>query len=450
MSLIAPYTLLLMKLINHFYIDLIYKYSLMIKKIYKSLLLDKYIKDIFFQGSGNSIAQMISILILPILSRIYNPEDFGIFNIFTQFTALMGILLTFRLEYFVLLNKSNIEISCYLKKIFSLSLILTLFYSIIFLLFHQKITFFSEDITATSYFILCPLAGLAFSFSILFQQLVQREEDFKTSGLSEIINKMFYGITALMGFFYKSVIFLLMSTVLGPLSKAIFLFKKSNSEIVRNSFSNSIVGKIKKEIVKNSISFSTSSLIQFFIGILPILYITKNFSITTLGHFSLVISCLYLPTSLLGNALGQVYFQRSSSLYHEKKSFWKIWIKTFKTVIYVGIPVYFIVYLFSPELFPLVFGEEWVDAGRYASIFSIASFFNFISIPMDRTSFILNKNWYPVCWNLLRLITVSFVIVYSLEKELNFLEFLNVYIIQISLMYLIDLIFNMVFVKNTQ
>ena len=419
----------------------------MIKKIYKSLSLDKYVKDIFLQGSGNTIAQMISILILPILSRIYNPEDFGIFNLFTQITALMGIILTFRLEYFVLLNKSNNEISCYLKKIFSFSFILTFFYSIILLLFHQKITFFSEDITATSYFILCPLAGLAFSFSILFQQLVQREEDFKTSGFSEIINKMFYGITALMGFFYNNVIFLLMATVFGPLSKAIFLLKKSNSKVLRNSFSNTIVGKIKKEIVKNSISFSTSSFIQFFIGILPILYITKNFSITTLGHFSLVISCLYLPTSLLGNALGQVYFQRSSSLFHQKKSFWKIWIKTFKTVIYIGIPLYSIVYLLSPELFPIVFGDEWVDAGIYARTFSIASFFAFVSTPMDRTSFILNKNWYPVCWNILRLVTVSVVLIYSLEKELNFLEFLNIYMIQISLMYLIDLIFNMLFIK---
>ena len=419
----------------------------MIKKIYKSLLLDKYIKDVLFQGTGNSFAQLISILILPLLSRIYTPEDFGLFSLFTQITAFFGIIITFRLEYFLLLNKSSNEISSYLNKIFKISFVLTIVYTIILFFFNHKLIFFSIDLSNTVYFILCPLAALFFSYSILFQQLVQKKEDFKISGFSEVINKMFYGSTALLGFFYKNVIFLIMASIIGPFSKAIFLVKKSNFNILKKSFSPLTIGIVKKDIIKNSISFSTSSFIQFFIGILPILYITKTFSITTLGHFSLVISCLYLPTSLLGSALGQVYFQRSSSLFQEKKSFWKIWIKTFKTVVYIGIPAYSIVYLLSPELFPIVFGDEWVDAGTYARTFSIASFFTFISTPMDRTSFILNKNWYPVCWNLLRLITVSVVLIYSLDKELNFLEFLNIYIIQISLMYLIDLIFNMLFVK---
>jgi teichuronic acid exporter len=419
----------------------------MIKKIYKSLLSDKYIKDVLFQGTGNSFAQLISILILPLLSRIYTPEDFGLFSLFTQITAFFGIIITFRLEYFLLLNKSSNEISSYLNKIFKISFVLTIVYTIILFFFNHKLIFFSIDLSNTVYFILCPLAALFFSYSILFQQLVQKKEDFKISGFSEVINKMFYGSTALLGFFYKNVIFLIMASIIGPFSKAIFLVKKSNFNILKKSFSPLTIGIVKKDIIKNSISFSTSSFIQFFIGILPILYITKIFSITTLGHFSLVISCLYLPTSLLGSALGQVYFQRSSSLFQEKKSFWKIWIKTFKTVVYIGIPAYSIVYLLSPELFPIVFGDEWVDAGTYARTFSIASFFTFISTPMDRTSFILNKNWYPVCWNLLRLITVSVVLIYSLDKELNFLEFFNIYIIQISLMYLIDLIFNMLFVK---
>lgn len=420
----------------------------MIKNIFKKLLLDKYIKDVLFQGTGNSFAQLISILILPLLSRIYTPEDFGVFNLFTQITAFFGIIVTFRLEYFVLLNKSYKEISSYLKRIYQISFLLVIFYTILLVFFNHKFIILSNDISDTTYFILCPLAGFIFSYSILYQQLVQKKEDFKSSGFSEVLNKMFYGITALLGFFYKNVIFLLMASIIGPFIKTVFLAKSSSFQLLKNSFSSLTEGRIKKDIIKNSISFSTSSIIQFFIGILPILYITKNFSITTLGHFSLVISCLYLPTSLLGNALGQVYFQRCSSLFHEKKSFWKIWIKTFKTVVYIGIPAYSIVYLLSPELFPIVFGDEWVDAGTYARTFSIASFFTFISTPMDRTSFILNKNWYPVFWNVLRLITVSVVLIYSLNKELNFLEFLNIYVIQISLMYLVDLTFNMLFIKN--
>ena len=94
-------------------------------------------------------------------------------------------------------------------------------------------TFFSEDIKQTTYFILCPLAGLVFSYSILAQQLIQRGKDFKTSGISEIINKMFYGITALTGLLYKNVIFLLMATIIGPFTKSIFLLKKSNQAILK-------------------------------------------------------------------------------------------------------------------------------------------------------------------------------------------------------------------------
>ena len=49
-----------------------------------------FIKNILELATGTSIAQFIPILISPILTRIYTPEDFGLFALFIAITVMFG------------------------------------------------------------------------------------------------------------------------------------------------------------------------------------------------------------------------------------------------------------------------------------------------------------------------------------------------------------------------
>ena len=74
-----------------------------ILKVYNSEL----IKNSFVLFSGSVIAQALSVLMYPVLSRIYSPEQFGTFALFMSVTSVAAILGTGVYEQAIILPKSE-------------------------------------------------------------------------------------------------------------------------------------------------------------------------------------------------------------------------------------------------------------------------------------------------------------------------------------------------------
>ena len=66
-----------------------------------------YLKNIGFQSSGTILAQLVNIASLPIITRLYDPAEIGIFNLFMQALAIATILISFRVEHVVMLPKDD-------------------------------------------------------------------------------------------------------------------------------------------------------------------------------------------------------------------------------------------------------------------------------------------------------------------------------------------------------
>ena len=71
--------------------------------------------------TGTTLSQMIPIVISPILTRIYNPEDFGIYAIFLAIITILGSIISGRYELAIMLPKSDEDAI----NIFALGLIIT-------------------------------------------------------------------------------------------------------------------------------------------------------------------------------------------------------------------------------------------------------------------------------------------------------------------------------------
>ena len=60
------------------------------------------LKNIGILASGSVVAQIIGLLTLPILTRLYTPEAFGHYQLYLGAAAIFGILPTLRLDYAIL------------------------------------------------------------------------------------------------------------------------------------------------------------------------------------------------------------------------------------------------------------------------------------------------------------------------------------------------------------
>ena len=66
-----------------------------------------YLKNISWQSSGNISAQVVNILSLPIITRLFTPEDIGLLRIFIEVLAVFTIFISFRVEQIILLPKND-------------------------------------------------------------------------------------------------------------------------------------------------------------------------------------------------------------------------------------------------------------------------------------------------------------------------------------------------------
>lgn len=420
------------------------------KKFKDKLFSTSYDYDIFLQGSGNAFAQIIGVFSIPILTRLYSPSEYGIVNIFNNVVAFLSIILTFRYEYFVMLPKRNSEAINMLFSLTVLGTITATFLTIIFVLYPKMISqaiFYPE---LSDWIAFTPLSALIISLTIAMQQYVQRSQKYFQSGISEVLNKFAYFVFAIFGFYFLPTTYgLILAAGIGLFCKTIWLIISERNNIYLSiiNYERLRIGQLKNYL-RSALSFSFANILQTITGYIPIYTISKYYGIELLGQWALVISTIYLPTSLIGNSIGQVYYQRAAKSFNEGNLISAIWKSTVKKLIIIGIPIFVLIGVLSPWVFPIVFGAKWHLAGVYASIFAVSGLMSFISSPLDRTCFIVNAWKYPFVWNIVRLTSSILTNYISLRYEFSFIEYLKLYVFQLSILYLIDLLFSYKFSQN--
>ena len=66
-----------------------------------------YAKNVLTLMTGTGLAQAIPIAISPILTRIYTPEEFGVFALYMAIASILTVLVTGRYEMAILLPKKD-------------------------------------------------------------------------------------------------------------------------------------------------------------------------------------------------------------------------------------------------------------------------------------------------------------------------------------------------------
>ena len=141
-----------------------------------SILSNEFNRNVTKLVLGTGFAQIIPIALTPILTRIYSPEDFGIFAIYMAIASILGVIATARYELSIVLpkNDKNALDIFYLCNIVSFSLSFIFF--IFIYIFTEELNIFIGLDSYSNILFLLPLsiiaAGLLQSLSYL---LVRRK-----------------------------------------------------------------------------------------------------------------------------------------------------------------------------------------------------------------------------------------------------------------------------------
>jgi len=137
---------------------------------------------------------------------------------------------------------------------------------------------------------------------------------------------------------------------------------------------------------------------------LPAFLLSAFFTPAVVGFYSLGFRLLQLPMSFIGGSISQVFFQRASRALSEG-TLPSLVENVFRMLVIVGMFPILILTIVGSDVFTVIFGKAWAEAGVYTQILSLWAFIWFISSPLTTIYVVVEKHHFGFHYNFFNLIT---------------------------------------------
>jgi len=401
----------------------------------------EFTRNVLTLMTGTVVAQAIPIAISPILTRIYSPEEFGLFALFFAILSILSVLANGRYENAVMLPKKDEDA----LHLFALGIIINIFLSILLLIivtiFNEQITkvLGNEEISLWLYFI--PISLFFTGLFNILNSMNNRQKNYKDIANATITKSMVMALVQLVvGLIKSGAAGLILGQILAQFFANVKLFKN----IINDKKAIFSIKKLK--IIALAIKYKKfpifslpSALANVLSGQLSNILISSFYSVATLGFYSLIQRMLAIPSVLIGKSIGQVYYEEGTRARKKNGVVTDIFNSTFKKLIIIGLPSFFILFFIVEDLFAFVFGEEWRIAGRYAQIVIPMFFMRFVVASLSITYDMFGYLKLELIWQVALLVGSVILVVVCGLMEIDFKELLLLLTVYISIMQLISL-----------
>lgn len=338
---------------------------------------------------GTAGAQLLTLLAAPVLTRLYRPEDFGLLAIYGSLLALFGVIASLRYEQAIPLPEDDAGAA----NVAALSLILvglsTLFSCGMVLLLGPAIADALRVPALAGYLWLLPVGVLLGGAYTVFNYWSVRTKRFTTIAGTRV-RQALMTIAIQLTAFKLGGIALLYAQVAGQSVGTMTLGRPTLASAGFRQVSWRGVAKAAGRYRRFPI-FSTWEGFANTAGLqLPPMLFAALFGPAAAGLYTLTLRVLTQPMSLIGGAIGQVFFANAAEA-HRAGQLGPLVAQLHAKLAHIGLPPALILILLGPDLFGFVFGEQWRQAGEFARWMAPWLYLVFVSSPLG-TLFSVTEN----------------------------------------------------------
>lgn len=352
-------------------------------------ILTKYFKDGSFLRnlsvlmSGTAIAQIVSFTLMPIVSRLFTPEDFGIFGSYTSILGVITAVISLQYTQAIMLPKHKKEalnlffVSCFsVGSITVICLCIGIFYPS---LINSLINFDSQFLV-----FLLPISALAFGINQTLQAWCIRIKAFKDTSQSQIIRSLSsITIWLIVGHFHGGAIGLISGSICAQFAASIKLWSVFKEDLNRIQF---VFSWKKLKSMSNKyrdfpLYAAPQNLMNALSQGLPVLLLGHFYGISIAGAYAFGMKILHVPTGFMLRPLRQVLFQKASESQNKGYNLYPLFIKSTLGLMSLSLIPSMIIFIWAPQIFSLIFGSEWLQAGIYVRWLILWTFISFSNVP---------------------------------------------------------------------
>ncbi len=328
---------------------------------------------------GTFSAQLIALCAVPLLTRLFAPEEFGRFTLFTSAYALLCTVISSKLDLAIILPKSDDGAYRLNRAALELSVV----GGGVFVLLWYWVPWqgVSDYVQYPWLLLVACIIGVGYSCQ---QQWSGRENCFRRYGKAQVVG----ALANVTGCFVVGWIYdftsegLILGFILGILISWGYLAGRKSRIFVENLLKvDSDRLKLLRDYKNFPLQVMPSSLFAT-LGVSLMPFLLKNaFSLELVGMYAIANRMLQVPAALMGRALNESFrseFVRKLKAGEDVKT---LFLTTLRNLMAFSIPVFLGAYYILPPLAAYILGEKFSGVSRVMEPIVLSSFAQFVSLP---------------------------------------------------------------------
>ena len=379
------------------------------EKPYENKKKESFASDVLTLAGGTTFAQILTIISVPVLTHLYRPEDFGVWALYISITSIISVIACMRYEYSIMLPEYDEDAINLLGLSFLAVLVVSSLTLPIIWYFKQSIVDVLNSPQIGDYLWLVSPFVLVNGIFLALSNWNSRTKLFKRLSLSKVSSSVSTTATQIgLGFAEKtSSLGLIAGSLTGQSVSTLILgaqIWRDDRKLIGKSLSWRKIYEGFKRYNKFPLIDTWSALMNTVSWQLPAFILAAFFEPAIVGFYSLGFRLLQLPMNFIGGSISQVFFQRASRALSEG-TLPSLVENVFRILVIVGMFPILILAIVGSDVFTVIFGRAWAEAGVYTQILGLWAFVWFISSPLSTIYLVVEEQHFGFQYNFFNLTT---------------------------------------------
>ena len=389
-----------------------------------------FVKNVGLLLSGSVMAQILGLVGLPLLTRLYSPESMGALAIFSSLLGITAISGSGRFDQAIIQADEDEGRGLFWLAVLSMTFLLLPILLLLPVLSRWLPSWLNAPSLSWSVYWL-PAAILFQVLSLLWIARLNQLGRFRRIAANRVIQSVAtLSVSIFLGWLSGAASGLIIGSLSGMAFSFLFLLRGSPLPVWPGWGAVQVV-------FKKYVDFPTIVLLSAMLDALAVLatplWIGVRFGEEAAGYFSLTWRVLSIPMILVGMAVSQVFYREVSILFRsDKAQALQLLIKTWWWLLLIGMIPFIVIYAYADSVFPFVFGSEWRLTGHMAQLLLPLAFIMFLNSPTSNIFLLENGRGVLIAFctaELLARLLAIFVLGDNLQTALEYMVVLEVIVI---------------------
>lgn len=315
--------------------------------------------------SGNAWGQGVALLSYVVLTRLYTPEEMGLFNVFYSWVEVLIILSTLKYDRGIVAADSDREAAAIASLTWRTNVGVSALLIVVMLMVGccRGALSASEGVMG----LLLPLLVFFCGTSRVYSALFNRQRRYGTIVQAEVTNSTMGAALKMLSALPKGLhgVGLMIGTLLGQaVSNLSYVLRLRRLDLPKG-ISREERWRVAKKYRNYPLYTATKDLINSFSYNLPLMWLALYFDKTEVGLFALALTFTFRPINVLNNAFEKVLYERTALKVREGRPIMGL---IGRFVLWTGLgtlPLFVVIFIFADPLFGFLFSGRWEGCGYY-------------------------------------------------------------------------------------